>query len=155
MSVSTIATIDSPAFAAGIEHRRALVLEVSDRDLDSVRPGWRAKYAAYYGTVFARGDAALLAYDVEGEIAGSCIVSVLDEFRRTVLDRGIGYVNAMFVLERFRGRAIAAELLDAAVAWAKARGCAAVRLHPSPLSRAFYQRHGFQPIDEYELRLDR
>lgn len=153
MPVSLSTSTADAAFRAACDHRHALVNEIDARDLDALVPGWRDRYAAYYAALFARGDGALVSFAIGDEIAGSCIVSVLDDFRRSVVGRGTAYINAMFVVEPKRGRAIASQLLDASTAWAKAHGCTTVRLHPSPVSRDFYRKRGFAPIDEYELRI--
>ena len=153
MSVTLTTDSASQAFQAALEHRRELVLEIDGRDYDTDFPGWRGRYRAYYDRVFGRGDGACLSHSIDGVVAGSCIVSVLDDFRRTVTGRGTAYVNAMFVEAAFRRRGIARKLLDAAIAWGKEHGCTTARLHPSPVSREAYRAYGFIPIDEYELRL--
>jgi GNAT superfamily N-acetyltransferase len=56
-----------------------------------------------------------------------------------------GYIANVFVLEAHRDAGIGGRLLDAALAWARARDYARVVLSPSPRSVPLYARAGFGP----------
>ena len=59
-----------------------------------------------------------------------------------------GYIANVFVLEAHRDAGIGRRLLDAALAWARARDYARVVLSPSPRSVPLYARAGFGPATD-------
>jgi GNAT superfamily N-acetyltransferase len=59
------------------------------------------------------------------------------------------FVELLFVAEAMRGRGLGAELLAAAEAEARARGCAGVWLDTmNPAALRFYLRHGYESFGE-------
>ena len=152
MQTAVVASADTPAFSEVIEHRRALIQEISGVDWDLRLPGWRERYSAYYAAAFASGAAILVASRHGSEYGGSCIASIQDEFRRTVCGRGLGYINGLYVAPSVRKRHAGTELVRTAMAWLRDRGCLVIRLHPSSRSGEFYRRLGFTPIRELEYR---
>jgi len=58
-----------------------------------------------------------------------------------------GYLGGMFVLTSHRGRGVGAQLVNAILAAADARGYVRVVLSPSPRSLPFYRRAGFTEAD--------
>jgi GNAT superfamily N-acetyltransferase len=147
---SVVTTIDSFAFSAALEHRNALIEEVEGISWDARYPEWRGRYGAFYHESFGRGIAALIVAAQGSLYIGSCIASVLHEFRSVVVGTGIGYVNGLYVLPDFRDHQIGSALLVASVEWLNGRGCPLVRLHPSSDSAGFYRRLGFRPVQEFE-----
>jgi len=150
VKTSVVASIDTFAFRAAVEHRHALVAEAEGIDWDERYPGWRGKYASFYEEPFKFGAATLIACEERSAYVGSCIASVQHEFRSFTIGMGIGSVNGLYVLPDFRDRQIGSALVTAAVDWLNARGCPVVRLHPSENSAQFYRRLGFRPIQELE-----
>lgn len=150
-----VTSVESPAFTAAREHRRALIAEAEGIDWDERHPGWRARYEAFYRAAFSRGDAVLISCGDRDAYAGSCIASILNDFRRAVAHDGIGYVNGLYVRPIFRRQHVGTALIGTALEWFAANDCPVVRLHPSPGSIPFYRRLGFAPIQEFELRNER
>lgn len=62
------------------------------------------------------------------------------------------YVMNMYTLPAWRGRGLAAALLDRLIDHARAAGCCRVVLHALPRARSIYVRAGFVPA-EGEMRL--
>jgi GNAT superfamily N-acetyltransferase len=56
-----------------------------------------------------------------------------------------GYVGNVFVLGEHRNRGIGRVLMDAVIRWGGDAGAEHLRLAPSPLSKSFYARLGFEP----------
>ena len=56
-----------------------------------------------------------------------------------------GYVGNVFVLPEYRNEGVGRILLEKVMSWSAAAGMEHLRLAPSPLSRPFYERLGFQP----------
>jgi ribosomal protein S18 acetylase RimI-like enzyme len=149
---SIVTSVDTPAFGAALDDRRALIEECNGVDWDTGVAGWRDRYTAYYRGAFETNTAALVVCTIEAAHAGSCVVSIQDEFRRTVCGAGIGYLNGLYVRRDFRRNHIGTALVAAAIEWLGARGCPAIRLHPTDASLRFYQRLGFAKIAELEYR---
>ena len=63
------------------------------------------------------------------------------------LDGREAYVMNMYTLPAWRGRGLAAALLDAALAFAREQEAGTVRLHATPQGRAIYERAGFVAVD--------
>jgi ribosomal protein S18 acetylase RimI-like enzyme len=62
------------------------------------------------------------------------------------------YLLNFYVDPAFRGRGLAQQMLDIAVAEAHRRGIQVVSLHASRLGRPIYERSGFEPTNEMILR---
>ena len=149
---SIFTTVDARAFGAALDDRRALIEECNGVDWDVSLPGWRERYESYYRNAFEAGTAALVVLTMESTHTGSCVVSIQDEFRRTVCGAGIGYLNGLYVHREFRGHHVGTTLVSAAIEWLGERGCSTVRLHPTSASQHFYERLGFSAIQELEYR---
>ncbi|HKD18814.1 MAG TPA: GNAT family N-acetyltransferase [Thermoanaerobaculia bacterium] len=91
------------------------------------------------------GDHALLVAEDGGRVAGWIQVSLTRIFETPRSAEIAGLV----VDSAERGRGIGRRLVDAAVAWAGARGCAAVRVRTNVIrerAHAFYVREGFREV---------
>ena len=88
-------------------------------------------------TVFvAEGDTGMLGW------AALCVEEGFVEGRQA-------WIEGFVVDERARGQGIGAQLLEAAEAWARKRGCATMRVQSNVLrerAHGFYGRHGFSKI---------
>jgi GNAT superfamily N-acetyltransferase len=62
-----------------------------------------------------------------------------------------GYVGNVFVLAEHRNDGVGRVLMDELIRWAGAHGAEHLRLAPSPLSKTFYARLGFEPGAVVEL----
>ncbi len=132
--------------------RGEMAREMGD-DFDGRSADWRAKFAAYFGGKQAAGDARIFfAYDGTAPI-GCAIVSIPDEYRRSVFNIRNAYVNAVYVQPAYRRRGIAKNLMQLAVGWARERGCSRVRLRASNDGRYLYEQIGFRTGREMELDL--
>jgi GNAT superfamily N-acetyltransferase len=85
--------------------------------------------------------------DVDGRCVG--MANVKHYRRMPVAGRSSGgwwgYVGNVFVLAEHRNRGIGRVLMDEVIRWAAAVGAEHLRLAPSPLSKPFYARLGFEP----------
>jgi GNAT superfamily N-acetyltransferase len=67
-----------------------------------------------------------------------------------------GHLEGLIVDDAVRSRGIGAELIEAAEAWARSRGCTEMRVQSNVVrarAHAFYKRHGYATIkSQYHLR---
>jgi GNAT superfamily N-acetyltransferase len=61
------------------------------------------------------------------------------------------YLGNVFVLPEFRNAGIGAQLVRQAIGFSRGIGAARIVLSPSPASRAFYARLGFEPAVELNV----
>lgn len=145
--------------AAGLEEypaaaalRQEMALEMGN-DFDGKAADWRAKFGAYFGGKQSSGNAQLfLAYD-GATPAGCVLVSLEESYRRYCFGTLVAHVNAVFVRPEYRRRGIATALVQMAIAWARDKGCARVRLRTSEDGRRLYETLGFSAGREMELPL--
>ena len=84
-----------------------------------------------------------------GELVGSVWLQLLEKLPNPVAEpEWHGYISSLFIRPDVRGRGLGSRLLAAAVAECDRRGCDAVLLWPTPLSRSLYHRHGFAVRDD-------
>src|SRR3954451_12067074 len=117
--------------------------EVRPAREDELRPAVRALSEAGFGPHVGR----LVAWPWE-QPAGTVIVAV-GRLRRIVgaaccasFGR-TGWIGALGVLQRARGRGVGAGLTEACVEWLRERGAETVLLHATDLGRPVYERVGF------------
>ena len=90
-------------------------------------------------------DHALLVAEEDGRVSGWIQVSLTRVFETPTQAE----IAGLIVDEAARGRSIGAALLGEAEAWARARGCEALRVRTNVVrerAHRFYRRAGFEPI---------
>lgn len=138
------------AIAAGL--RQEMSIEMGG-DFDAMRPGWRNRFCEFFSTKQRAGEAQLfLAFD-DAAAVGMTVVSMLDDYRRHAFGTPSAFVNAVFVQPAYRRRGVARALMEAAISWARERGCTRVRLRSSDEGRPLYQSLGFRAGREMEIDL--
>jgi GNAT superfamily N-acetyltransferase len=60
----------------------------------------------------------------------------------------IGYLTNVYVAPRHRNGGVGSRMLERVLSWARAEGYSCVITWPTPRSRPFYQRGGFDRLDE-------
>lgn len=122
-------------------------------DWDVAHPGWRTRFAQYFGGRQRSAKAqAFLAFD-GADAVGCLIVSVADDYRSFVLNLESAHVNAVYVRPSHRRAGIATQLIRLAIRWARARGCVRMRLRSSDAGRGLYESLGFRAGREMEMML--
>jgi ribosomal protein S18 acetylase RimI-like enzyme len=145
-----------PAATRDLERASALrgaMAREMGHDWDARHPGWRVRFAGYWGDKQDLATAQVFFAQRDDSVVGMAIASIGDEYRRTVLGQPRGYVNGVYVQPDYRRRGIARELVLAAIAWLREKGCVAARLRASDEGRALYTTLGFVPGVEMELPL--
>src|SRR5262249_61303782 len=88
--------------------------------------------------------------EVDGRIVSNLFRQIVPKLPRPARPRDAwGYVSNVYTDPSRRGQGIGAEVLKAALGWAKERDLELLILWPSPASRSFYERAGFK--DENEI----
>lgn len=139
-------------WAAAAQLRAEMALEMGN-DWDATSPGWRGRYAAFFGQRAGVGEAQLYLARDGDETAGMSIVSSMEHYRTAVFGTKFAYVNGVFVRPAYRRQGVATALMHAAHDWARDRGCIAVRLRASEDGARVYRALGYIPTMEMELRL--
>lgn len=134
------------------EHWLAMFEEVGKHHEREFTPGWRERFVQYFRDRIERGDACyFVAHD------GECIVAtagalLTEGYPAAIHGIRSGYVFGVRVDPRYRGRGIATQLTQRAIAFLQAREPWAIRLHASPFGRPIYEKLGFTPTNEMQLR---
>ncbi len=82
---------------------------------------------------------------------GECVVGLLHVFERPALEKPCeAVVQALVVDAKLRGQGIGKALMDAAEAWARARGLGSIALHTRH-AQAFYGRLGYVNVSTSDL----
>jgi GNAT superfamily N-acetyltransferase len=123
------------------------------RGWDASHPGWQPRFAAYWRAKQIAGEAQCFVVECDGDVVGMALASMSDDYRRVTLGLPRGYVNGVFVAPNLRRRGLGRELVGAALAWLRERGCESVRLHSSVEGRPLYASLGFKDGDEMVLHL--
>lgn len=141
---------DELAIAAAM---RARMAQEMDREWDERYPGWQARFAEYWRVKHVAGAAQFFYAQRDGEIVGTAVVSISDEYRNTTLGQPRGYVNSVYVVPEERRSGVGRALMEAGIAWLRERGCVMVRLRTSAEGRNLYESLGFVTGSEMELEL--
>jgi GNAT superfamily N-acetyltransferase len=107
--------------------------------------GYEVAPAAIAGRLTRRTEREIFVAVVDERVAGWAAVRAQEPFVE-----GLGaYLEGLVVDESTRSSGIGADLLDAAEAWARERGCTEMRVHSNVVrdrAHAFYRRRGYATI---------
>lgn len=143
---------DLAQFPVAVPLRAEMAAEMGSH-LDMSGTAWRDRFCTFFRDKQRDGRAQLfLAYD-ENEAIGMTIVSLTNEWRTFCFGTQFAFVNAVYVRPEYRRRGAGRELMRRAIEWARAAGCARVRLRTSEEGRALYESVGFHRGREMELDL--
>ena len=135
--------------------RRAMTLELDGEDLDQVYPDWRRRFAVFIGELAREGKTTFFVAELEGRPVAMGGVYVLRNHRSEIYGKPAAYITSVYVPPDLRRKGLARRITQAAIEWARGRGCTVVRLRASDTGRLVYKTLGFTPTDEMELHLDR
>jgi GNAT superfamily N-acetyltransferase len=133
--------------------RREMMLELDNDDLDKRVPVWRERYVKFFDDLIAAGKGALLVAEADGAMVGLTAVYKPADYRNVIYGRQSAIISHVYVVPASRKRGIASALTMRAVQWAKDSNCIVIRLRSSKQGRPVYEKLGFKPSDEMELRL--
>ncbi len=141
-------------YEAGIELRAEMSRDSHEAaPWDEIDPGWRERFREFFTSRQALGRAQLfLAYD-GAQAIGMSITYIGEHYRTAVFGRTYAMLHGVFVKPAYRRRGIARALTQAAIDWARERGCYSVRLHSSDMGMPLYRSLGFETTSDMELRL--
>lgn len=134
------------------EHWIAMFEEVGKHREAEFVPGWRDRFVAYFTREITKGDAAYFVGVEENRVIATAGAMLTSGYPADIHGIRNGYVFGVHVDSRFRGRGIATQLTERAVAFLERRAPWAIRLHASPFGRPIYERMGFAPTNEMQLR---
>lgn len=133
------------------EHWLAMFEEVGKHHEADFAPGWRARFIDHFTREITAGDAAyFVAIDGE-QIIGTAGAFLTSGYPAEIHGIRSGYVFGVHVDREYRGRGLATELTQRAVAFLKERRPWSIRLHASPFGRPIYENMGFIPTNEMQL----
>jgi ribosomal protein S18 acetylase RimI-like enzyme len=113
---------------------------------------WRANFADYLQKRIALREAGFFVADHGNGIVGTAGGLIADGYPAEIHGRKRGYIFGVCVLAEFRRRGLAEQLTARTVEFLHELGCSTVRLHASQFGRRVYERLGFVPTNEMELR---
>jgi GNAT superfamily N-acetyltransferase len=115
------------------------------------KPAFLEECRAFLREGLASGRWVCWVAEVDGRIVSNLFLQIVPKLPRPARPRDAwGYVSSVYTDPSRRGQGIGAEVLKAALRWAKERDLELLILWPSPASRGFYERAGFK--DENEIR---
>lgn len=138
-----------PAIA---EHWIAMFEEVGKHRESEFASGWRERFVRYFNERIGCGDARYFVA-VDGErVVASAGAMMTDGYPAAIHGLRNGYIFGVRVDPGYRGRGIATRLTQLALAFLQERNPGAIRLHASPFGRPIYEKMGFIPTNEMQLR---
>jgi GNAT superfamily N-acetyltransferase len=114
---------------------------------------WERRLVAFFAAELRRGAMAFYLYKAGPRIVGSAAVFINDGKTNQVLRDTFATIAGVFVEPAYRGRGIARTLTQSAIAWARARNCASIRLTASKDAEPLYRSLGFKDGRELVLKL--
>ena len=115
---------------------------------------WLARAVGYYRRRYDEGELRSFVAEADGGIVGCATGFLLDGYPREFIRRpNAGYIVGVYVAPEYRRRGVAQGVTGAAVEWLHTIGCTVVRLRSSDVGRKVYEKLGFGPSSEMELRL--
>jgi GNAT superfamily N-acetyltransferase len=133
--------------------RHDMIAEIEDEDLDTISPGWRNRYIAFFRGHMSEGRGAVWAVEQQERIIGIAAGYMPKNHRSAIVLSEQLYICNVYVKPEFRRKGIAKALTLHAVAWAREKGCQVVRLRTSDMGRPLYASVGFETSNEMELFL--
>jgi GNAT superfamily N-acetyltransferase len=115
-------------------------------------PDWRHRFVQLLSDEIARGDASYFVAVDGTRIVGTAGARMTDGYPSTIHGVRSGYIFGVQVDPQYRGRGIATALTERAIAFLKERNPWRIRLHASRFGRPIYEKLGFVPTNEMELR---
>lgn len=113
---------------------------------------WRERFVQYFERRIAEGSA-YYALAQDGETcAGTAGALLSDGFPYAIHGLRNGYIFGVRVAPAYRGRGIGTRLTQSALGFLETKQCHRIRLHASPFGKPIYERIGFVPTNEMELR---
>ena len=138
-----------PAIA---EHWLAMFEEVGKYREHQFAPDWRARFVDYFTRAINARDAVYFVA-VDGErVVGTAGALMTSGYPADINGIRNGYIFGVHVDVQYRGRGIATNLTQAAIAFLKERKPWSIRLHASQFGRPIYEKLGFEPTNEMQLR---
>lgn len=119
-----------------------------ERDLPQ---DWRQRFVAYFSARIA-ADEARYFVALDGERIVATAGALLSEGYSAIMGRQTGYIFGVCVDANYRGRGLGTTLTRESIAYLKNKACRRIRLHASPAGRPIYERLGFEPTNEMQLR---
>lgn len=119
-----------------------------ERDLPE---DWRERFVRYFSMRIA-ADEARYFVAVDGERIVGTAGALVSEGYAAIMGRAAGYIFGVCVEREYRGRGLATALTPESIAFLKEKRCKRIRLHASPAGRPIYERLGFEPTNEMQLR---
>lgn len=139
---------DLPAIA---EHWIAMFEEVGKhREVEFV-PHWRERFVEFFTDELRKGVAAYFVATNGAHIIGTAGALLMDGYPAAIHGIRNGYVFGVHVERAYRGRGLATQLTQRAVAFLQERKPWAIRLHASPFGRPIYEKMGFKSTNEMQL----
>lgn len=152
IAIRAAALADAPVIC---RHRRAMFAAMGGAD-GAVLDAMEANFAPWLAEKMRQGSyLGWLAVYPPAEVVGGAGLWVMD-WPPHLLDPAPrrGNIVNVFVEPAFRGRGLARQLTQAALAACREMGLRVVILHASPAGRPLYESLGFAATNEMRLRLD-
>ena len=113
---------------------------------------WRAQFREYFAKRIEAGGAAVFVAADGETIVATAGALLRDEYPMRIHGIKQGCIFGVRVAPGYRRRGLAERLTREAIAFLQQAQCATIRLHASRFGRAIYERIGFVPTNEMELR---
>lgn len=113
-----------------------------------------AEFAPWVHAALTNGTYIGLLMEEDGKViagAGIYLMPFPPHFRH--LEPRRAYLLNVYTAPEARGRGLARQLTEAAIAESRAQGCTVLTLHASPQGRPIYEKLGFAPTSEMMLTL--
>jgi GNAT superfamily N-acetyltransferase len=131
----------------------AMFEEVGKHHEADFRADWRERFVTYISRRMKENGLRYFIAELDGEIAGTAGALIREGYPTEIHGLSDGYVFGVSVKPPARNRGIATRLTTLAVDWLKEQGVARLQLHASPFGRPIYEKMGFVPTNEMQLRL--
>jgi len=113
----------------------------------SLDDGAEEGYASFLGSQLAQPEAVVLVAEIDGAVAGYVYAGIEPLSWKELRDEA-GFIHDLLVSEAARSHGAGQQLLDAAIAWLRARGMPRVVLWtaaPNAGAQRLFERRGFRP----------